>query len=610
MNIGIVFNQFSLAANAEMYIFDEGRMVMDSAIKSSHFTYSSSVGIFPVKGNSVIIYIFENNNFGAFQSSIGIQNLEAGFQEMYDVGDNESQLRTLSIDCIQKIMCQTNKLTAARAVARFSSNGYAGTGTLINDENGDGRAFFLTAFHVIDVSGGFLGGSNGVIDQNELNALANARFQFRFWATNCNGTVITNGLSFSGAILRAAWNNSDVVLLELVNGPGIGDGVNYAGWNRQTNAPADYGSTIIHHADAQDMRITNTRSVNNWFWNNMFWTAKYSSGVVTQGSSGAALLNEYDQVVGQLRSGWSSCNFTDFGDRYGKFHHSWNGAGLQTWLSPSQGLSSVNALVLSPLSINGVDVIDCSGSSFTYSVPNLLSCSYSWTVPNSLNIVSGQNTANLVVTRNSSVPFSSGQISVTITDSRGFNRQVVVTKNFSVGLPSILGVSTTINSCLGGSDWELGLDANVGNQNVTSYIWTKNGSLYSSGPSPSFYTYEFPPSCMQIGVSAVNACGTGPEASMMYCPPCGGFRITVSPNPAKDEMVVTINKDRIDKIDKSAKNTTEIMLVETVTGMTIKTWVLGYSNNYRLSLAGVKKGNYVVVVKNGTEKVSKQIRVE
>lgn len=337
LNIGFVFNQFSLSSTAEMYIFNEEKTALDSAIMKSHFGVNSQIGISPFNSNSVIIYIIEPNNFESFQSSISIQKLEAGFQKITDVDNNAGNFALrASINCDPMILCQMNKITSAGSVARFFSNGFQGTGTLINNEANNGRAYFLTAFHVLDVNRNIFNKpvGNGVLDPDEIAALANARFQFQFWRTTCNGTVNNRFIQFNGAVVRASWPNTDVVLLELIDGPGVGDGVNYSGWNRQTNASSDYGSYIIHHPQGEDMRITNTKKVKNWFWNNLYWTAKYNSGTDDRGSSGSALFNEKAQIVGQLRSGWSSCNFTDFGDRYGKFNHSWNGAGLQPWLSP------------------------------------------------------------------------------------------------------------------------------------------------------------------------------------------------------------------------------------------------------------------------------------
>jgi hypothetical protein len=363
-----------------MYIFNEARTVLDSAIKKIHFTNLNNIGIASLKGNSIIVYIIEPGNTGAFQSTISIQNVIAGFQELSDVGDITSgELASrASVNCDPHILCQLSKNSYARAVARFSSNGFQGTGTLINNEGNNGRAYFLTAFHVLDVNRNIFGipVGNGVLDTDEIAALAGATFQFRFWRTQCNGTVNNAGIQFTGAVVRAAWQNSDAVLLELINPPGIGDLVNYAGWNRQISSPSDNSSFIIHHPKGEEMRITSTSNVKNWGWNTNFWSAHYYSGTVAKGSSGSALMNENGQIVGQLRSGWSSCNFTDYGDRYGKFERSWNGAGFQPWLSPNQGLQSTGLLNLTDIQINGPGTIACSTPAQFSTLPNLLDVTY------------------------------------------------------------------------------------------------------------------------------------------------------------------------------------------------------------------------------------------
>ena len=210
LNIGFAFNQFALSSSAEMFIFNETRTVLDSGIKYSHFSNPSQVAIFPIKGNSAIIYIVEKNNYGSLLSSISIQNLEAGYQEIDDVGDvsntGSATLRTTSVNCNPHMLCQSHRMQSARSVARFASNGFQGTGTLINSEGNNGRAFFLTAFHVLDVNRNFLNepAGNGILDPDEIAALASARFQFQFWRTSCNGNTNNNGIQFTGAVLRAA----------------------------------------------------------------------------------------------------------------------------------------------------------------------------------------------------------------------------------------------------------------------------------------------------------------------------------------------------------------------------------------------------------------------
>lgn len=258
LNIGFIFNQFNLSANAEMYIFDEARTVLDSGIKQAHFTNPIEVGIFPIKGNSAIIYIIEPNNFGDLLSSVSIQTLEAGFQEIDDVGDTGGQSQRASVNCNPHVQCQPDKMMSARAVARFVVGGHECTGTLLNNEVNNGRAFFLGAFHCLDHN------KNKTLDPAEINELAAARFQFQFWRTVCNGTVNNRFIQFNGAVLRASYENSDMILLELIDAPGIGDGVNYAGWNRQTSPSSNDWSFILHHPQGVDMRVTSTRNVSHY----------------------------------------------------------------------------------------------------------------------------------------------------------------------------------------------------------------------------------------------------------------------------------------------------------------------------------------------------------
>lgn len=532
------------------------------------------------------------------------------------------------------ILCQSYRMNSARAVARFASNGHQCTGTLLNNENNNGRAFFLTAFHCIDVGGGIFGWSNGVIDPDEEAALANARFQFQFWRTSCNGYVINTGIQFTGAVIRAAWKNSDVVLLELLNPPGVGDGVNYAGWNRQTNAPSDYGSYIIHHPEGEDMRVTSTRKVKDWFWNNMFWTAKYNSGTVTGGSSGSALFNENGQVVGQLRGGWSSCNYTDFGDRYGKFNHSWNGAGLQQWLSPNQGLNSTNTLALSPLSINGEGYFSCPSPDNVYSVPNLLGCTYIWTHSPNLMLVSGQNTSTATFRSISTLPTDFGWIQVTITDSKGRNRVATTRKHVEMGLPQIGSVSfyNGANSegyfCTShvGNQFEPVFSSAPQNSSIEYRVlsWPSLNLVYTDPnqypvgvPIPMNYMGT-PGSYVVLEIKLNTPCGStawmGFEVEYVDCSQMGGrqyFSVQASPNPVSSDLYITIDKEK-DEV-KALKPTEKVgfVLYDFNRAKAVKQWK--YNNDqkqYKLNVVGIRPGQYILEISKGKYRQSTQIIIK
>lgn len=594
LNIGFMFDQFNLSPSAEMYIFNETRTVLDSGVMKAHFTYSTSVGIAPFKGNSVIIYIVEPNNFGVFQSAISIQKLEAGFQDFQDVGEvgNNQAFRTTSINCNPLIQCQQAKIPYARAVARFFSNGFQGTGTLINNENNNGRAYFLTAFHVLDVNRDIFGEviGNGVLDPDEIAALTNARFQFQIWRTNCNGTTISRGIEFGGAVVRAAWPNTDVVMLELLNQPGIGDLVNYAGWNRQTTAPADYTSFIIHHPEGEDMRITSGRKVKSWFWNNDFWTAHYSSGTVTFGSSGSALMNENGQIIGQLRSGWSSCNFTDFGDRYGKLNSSWSGGGndnnrLSNWLSPSQGAQATNLLNLTDIPINGPNLIACTTPSQYVTLPGLLDVTYEWTVSAGLQIISGQGTSTVTISGLPGNNYGSGTLTLILrSPTKGRIRFYTTSKDITISTGGNGSITGTYNSPTNSTEPLIPRPPKTLNPpvNAACIAFSTNMAIppgstvdwYGTTSSPDIIWYQTGKDIFcnftavnqtaDLKISVTNVCGTSSASYRFECTTtnsCGitPLRVILSPNPASSNLRVSLEE----KTGKSTQKTIrEIRIID------------------------------------------------
>lgn len=618
LNIGPIFNQFNLSSTAEMYIFNEARTVLDSAIKKEHFTNSSTVSISSIKGNSIIIYIVEPNNFGTFQSSISIQRLIAGFQEIVEVGETGSnQLARASINCDPMVQCQQDKIPYARAVARMATQisptkvGFC-TGTLINNEANNGRAYFLTAFHCIDIN------KNNVIDQSEIDLLASTVFQFQFWRTQCNGTTNNRGLEFSGATLRASSQSSDVALLELINPPGIGDLVNYAGWNRQTSSPPDNNSFILHHPQTQDMRVTSTKNVKNWLWNSNYWTAHYYSGTVDKGSSGSALMNPSGQIVGQLRGGWSNCNFTDFGDRYGKFDRSWGGAGLQTRLSPNQNLQATGLLNLTAIPINGPGTIACTTPAQFSTLPNLLDVTYQWTVTTGLQILSGQGTPTVTISGFANNNVGSGYVTLTLrSPTKGRTRIYTVQKQVFINNGSILGYynsptnsseplqpftrrnPVTNNTCLSvQTNMTIPAGSTVtwfGPSNTSEIVWGRSGNnayIYFSGLNQN----------ITLTIEVTNSCGTQYVNYNFTCvstSSCGGspaLRVALSPNPAGSTMQVSL----VEKIKETNKREiSEIRILDKLGNIKQKIKYGTGTKNISLNISALNSDVYTILVFDG-----------
>lgn len=570
---------------------------------------SDTVSISPLSGNAVTVYVVEPGNFSTFQSNITIGKVVAGYLTVDDVGSTggtttltSSPMTTMgaSITCIAPMMCYSQYMPSARAVARTfipRNTRYAAcTGTLINNENNNGRAYFLTAFHCVDAN------KDGTLQASEIAALRGAIFQF--WRTTCNGTVNNTGLEFEGATLRASSRASDVALLELLNPPGIGDGVNYAGWNRQTASPSGSSSFIIHHPGSQDMRFTQTGRVSNFFFNGNYWNAHYSAGVVTRGSSGSALFNENTQIVGQLKGGWSSCAFTDFGDRYGKFDRSWTGANLPQWLSPTQNLMSTSNLILSSLNINGPGSIACNGGSGQFSVPNLLGATYDWVVSSNLQITNGINTPTITVSNLGGG--SNGTITVTIrTPTKGRTRFLTINKSIGAGAP-IVSISALQNGTCNGTYQTWSLTATSPNT-VTGWQWTVDN------PSSGSWTIYNPNSSSTnvsvsggggISVTATSSCGSTKDGVTIYsnCPRIA--TITASPNPTTDNVTIAVAglKNVTDgKFSKTQKAMMyEIKIIDPLGTIKKRYRYDSGTSNTTISLKGFVSGMYTIQAYDGT----------
>ncbi len=212
------------------------------------------------------------------------------------------------------------------------------------------------------------------------------------------------------------------------------------------------------------------------------------------------------------------------------------------------------------------------------------------------------NVANQGVVSRTGTANGTTRITMTLTLPCGLNVTEFV--DLVIGTPIITGLTTETNYCLGGSDWELGLHASTNNPAVTQFTWKRDGSIITWNTSSDYYTYEFPPSCMTIAVSASNGCGTGNEISQGYCPPCG-FKVVASPNPAKNDITVTLPG----YVSKK-KGPLKFSLIDAVNATPVKTWSLPEQPQYKLRVSGVRKGNYLLVADDGIEKVTGRVMIE
>jgi len=619
LNVGIHFSPLGLAPGAEMYIFTPDLSVLVDSVVRPLFTDTTTVAIPSLSSNSVIIYILERGNTGAIKSTIGINQVVAGYEAIPPFGSNGEIAKGVmpiaavnsvspfgilgaSVDCDPSIQCQPIKIPDGRCVARLVANGKGCTGTLINNERLDGRPYFLTALHCIDKN------NDGFIDVNEINGLNFASLVFQYWRAACTGNPTTS-INFSGLTLRTYSRQSDFALLEMQEAPGIGDGVNYAGWNRVDN-PINNGPYILHHPQQKDMRITTPSRVVSWFWNGNYWSARYSSGTVDHGSSGAPLFNEFDEVAGQLSSGWSNCNFTAFGDRYGKLGMAWN-SGVSNFIAPIQNLTRQSILVTTPLSITGPSTISC-GSSVQFSVPNFFNCTFTWTAGPNLTITSGANTSRITVT--ATAGNLSSNVQLHIHSASGHNRDVNLNLPLTLSTNGPVAAAITNVNVAPVPNTQIDVTSSIpGGSTATSYKFYVDNIVVKSGTGlPTNVVTLNGGGCgsHNVYLQLINNCGSSNSNKWFYTRTCAAF--VISPNPATDFINIrSVNTApqtdvAVNSVQNSTAGNSEIAKIKTVTIYNTTAKIIRQQaypsgvDEAKINIAGLATGTYWVKVNDGT----------
>lgn len=227
----------------------------------------------------------------------------------------------------------------SRSVAKMlftrSGSSFLCTGTLLNDAQGSGRPYFLTASHCIG-------------DQATASTLVTYWF---FRAASCGAARPdpANTRRAGGAVWRATDTATDTSLLEL-NEPPPG-GVLYAG-SYFGPSPAIGADVLgLHHAGGDLLKASLGRVLgyancptgdgNCTLTNDPALGASlrltWRRGTTEGGSSGSAIFAQSEggtrYVVGVLHGGNASCDNPEGSDFYGRFERSF-AAGLRDWLAP------------------------------------------------------------------------------------------------------------------------------------------------------------------------------------------------------------------------------------------------------------------------------------
>ena len=231
-----------------------------------------------------------------------------------------------------------------RSVAMYSVKGeYTCSGALLNTTLQDNTPYMLSADHCVE---------------NAADA-ASIVVYWNHQSTTC-GTETGESLAHtqSGAYLRAKWEPSDMLLLELDDPPDPAYRVYFAGWDRRDVAPTSGAS--IHHPNGHLKSIAleeDHAMITELDWahhiaDGHFLFMGFETGYAERGSSGGPFFDQNKRVVAHLTA--VTYKWCGQGREYylGRFAKAWTGGGsssnrLSDWLDPAgSGVSSVDGLEL------------------------------------------------------------------------------------------------------------------------------------------------------------------------------------------------------------------------------------------------------------------------
>ncbi len=322
-SLNFQFKDLNLPEEAEMYIYSQNKRMVIGPIteKNIHGGVFASDMLY---GSHAIIEVVMprkslKKGFSLKISSFSYGILPNAFVEssFRDFGD--------ALDCNNDINCAVGDPWAdvRDGIARIQVGGEKHcSGSLVTDECESGRPYFLTAFHCFE-------GNEDLTDWT---------FQFFYESLTCDGAKPTTWVTFSGADFRAGWDDSDFLLLELLNPTGIeGNTVSHVP-NADVN---DDLVACIHHPEGDAKKISLDGdglgiTGNNWV------VEQWDDGVVQHASSGGPLFDEQHFIIGQVLGGDDNIGCSDGGGlvdngTFGRTNVSWLGGGtnetsLEPWL--------------------------------------------------------------------------------------------------------------------------------------------------------------------------------------------------------------------------------------------------------------------------------------
>lgn len=298
-SLNFIFQNFYLPEDAELYIFNEDETMIYGPVTNKNIPTNGFFLTDLVSGEKVTIQIFEPKHVKN-KSTLKIIKVVHAYVNLFTnlTGVGYSDSCNIDVNCFPN---WENESDAVALVLLANGNELC-SGSLLNNTAQDFRAYFLSAFHCIDIGDPDVSGdpdeNNRILEDYEISEAENWAFRFQFKKTTCDGSVISSTITYNRADFRAAWNETDFALMELINSPLGDETFTWLGWDKTGNIPNS--GTGIHHLSGDVMKISFdndqlSETSNAGITGQNYWRTQMDNGTLERGSSGSPLFCSYEQ---------------------------------------------------------------------------------------------------------------------------------------------------------------------------------------------------------------------------------------------------------------------------------------------------------------------------
>ena len=387
LSINVLFSEYELPAGAKLFLYDESQTQILGSFTNENNSELDILPVAPITGERIIIE-YQEPRLAEFPGRLTVGEVNHGYR---DFKGKEPEEGKGSLDEIPPLSCYADSSSSynelGHSVVLMIIDGTTGcTGTLINNTQKDGKPYLLTASHCLNKS--------FTITNPDYEKVANSIVCFYNYNSPLCKTILrgTEEMTTASAHYRAVSEGNDMALLELLELPPVYYQPYLAGWNIENAGKSPF--FCIQHPSYSTKRIsltynnvelkTFTSSSFPFFAQSHWYIEKWDIGYTAGGSSGSALFNSNNRIIGAL-SGGQSKKGSPYNDYFYSLSKIWDqqkeeNKQLKHWLDPQntgakdcEGMnpySNTSCFRLSNVGDSGQkEKIECSAYSSTDSKP-------------------------------------------------------------------------------------------------------------------------------------------------------------------------------------------------------------------------------------------------